>query len=271
MPASFFGETHNAPYLTQSFELPAWMLDGGATTAILDVHKAVHKLLNPNYLSVDSPNDHLYAALVVNNGTSVITVTDRVLLATGADWPADNRTNIDPLNPDLDSLGKDDWVRVKKDLFADVSKLPSYTNKNARVVLYSPNPAASGTIDDTRYSTNFYVDKVQLEICTTQPRPGYVNGTGSIEGQLVILSNGLQRKEGIKVWAYKDNGPVFSTFTVNSKSPNPNFGFYNLDPGLYRVYAEYTDTSGFSFVENTSVSVVESPTATSVSLTLDQQ
>ncbi len=272
MPASFFGGQHNAPILVQSFEMPDWLLNkqnNAGSSAVLDLRKAVHKLINSDFLGVNSPNDHLYAALRVRDGSNIITATDQVLIATGADNPADNRTNVDPANPDLESNGLDDWVQVAKDLFAGVGDIETLAGKTADVMLYAPNPGAQNGTDPNRYTTNFYVDKIDLEICTTQPKPTYETGTGSIEGQLIVnINNKIQRIEGVQVWAYKVDGGIATTFTVNSKAPLPNYGFYNLEPGVYTVYAQYATPNG-TFVKSRSVTVGASETPASVQLRLD--
>lgn len=260
MPASFFGGQNNAPYLSQEFTLPEW-LSADDTTAYLSLYKAVYKLLNPDFAGVDSPDDYLYAQLRVDMGNGMEAVTDNIVIATGADKPIPPRTNIDPNNPHLPSNGEDDWVYIApNDLnlfdYLTTSDIESLAGKQAELYLVAPNPAVEPGNTAQEYTTNFYLDNVELQICTEEPIPDLQPGFGHITGQLTVFINGsLRRIPGVQVWTYRIDGALQTTYTVD-KPAGDNYGFYNLEPGKYVVFAQYVDSNGVTYVANKSLDVV---------------
>ncbi|MCP4363596.1 MAG: DUF11 domain-containing protein [Chloroflexi bacterium] len=157
MPASFWTAQHRAPHLSQNFVMPAGLTDQSAIR--LKLYKAVHKLINPDFGGVDSPDDHLYFVLRSQGG---VTLTNEILVAAGAENPADERTYIDPANPD----GVDDWVLVSKEIVPEFVGNPAdVAGETVEVYFYAPNPGAQNPGDPDRYTTNFYVDKIALELC----------------------------------------------------------------------------------------------------------
>jgi hypothetical protein len=239
------------PILSQRFSLPNW-LDNQGSSADLTLQKAVDQLINNDQAGFGSPEDKLFASLRVIDGSQVITLADKIEIANGAEGIVGPPAVLD------------DWTQRRLDLFANIANIEDYAGREVELTFSVPNP---GPPDWT--TTNFYLDKVNLEICTQQPVPVPETGKGSIEGQASVFINGTFRRiQGVQVWAYKVDGPVYATFTVNSNAPNPNYGFYNLEPGLYILYAQYVDAAGFTYTTTGSVSVQAGAT-TAKALTLD--
>lgn len=258
MPAALFAGNHNSPYLVQEFQMPAWI--NGQSTATLSLFKAVQKLPNVVFTTDfnDSPNDHLYFRLLDENGTAL---TKDVLIATGADNTADGRDTVDPRVPGGGSsaLADDDWVLVSKNVFDPQNFLvdpQTVAGKTVQAYFFAPNPGATNPASPDRYTTRFYLDVVRLNVCTSQPEPPPQTGKGKLMGEVMVFINGaLQRYQGVQVWAYKVDGPLQTTYTINSGPGAANFSFHNLDPGTYVVYAQFVNSDGFTYGQSTSIGV----------------
>ncbi len=86
------------------------------------------------------------------------------------------------------------------------------------------------------YWTDFYLDDLELEICTTQPIPPLDPTKTTIKGALRVMLGGIPTpKQGVRVWAYMQNGPMYTTYSIHDSS----YGFYNIEPGEYVIYAEW--------------------------------
>jgi hypothetical protein len=103
------------------------------------------------------------------------------------------------------------------------------------------NSSCSGSISDPNcYESRFYLDKVELEVCTEQPPPDSHPdpGKATIEGALrVFLSGAPTEKQGVRVWTYQENGDLLTTYSLHDST----YHFYNIDPGTYTIYSEYWD------------------------------
>jgi hypothetical protein len=110
----------------------------------------------------------------------------------------------------------------------------NFANQTLQAYFVSANPAST-------YSTEFYMDKITLDICTTQPLPSPINT--SLGGTITVNQ---ARRPGVNVWAYMTNGPVFSTYSIQDGS----YHFYNMPAGTYLIYAEYW-LSGTRFTAQT--------------------
>ena len=105
---------------------------------------------------------------------------------------------------------------------------------NVRAFFYSP---------DDGQGTGFFVDSISLTFCTTQPEPEQEPDKGRISGR---TQRGSQPLVGATVWAYafaedgSTPGPVSKTYSIQDGT----YRFYNLQPGIYLVYAEIVDAGG---------------------------
>lgn len=252
MPAALYAGNHNRPFLTQKFQLPTWLND--QTTAMLELYKAVYKLPNITLIDDfdDSPDDHLYFHLRDESGNQL---TSDILIATGADNTADGRDNVDPNNPGGGSSARAaaDWVLVSKNIFDYFTVDPQlYAGKTVEAHFFAPNPGAG----PNQYTTRFYMDVVKLNVCTRQPEPQPETGKGKLSGEILIFINGaLRRYQGVQVWAYKVDGPLNTTYTINSTPGADNYSFHNMEPGTYVVYAQFVNTDGFTYGQSNSIKI----------------
>ncbi len=93
-----------------------------------------------------------------------------------------------------------------------------------------------GVHDGKESGTYFYIDDVELEICTTYPIPADEPGTASFGGLIEVLLGGVPRKLGanVQVSASLVGGDMYRTRTIHDST----YHFYNMPPGTYVVYAQ---------------------------------
>ncbi|MBN1937839.1 MAG: hypothetical protein JW934_24510 [Anaerolineae bacterium] len=103
--------------------------------------------------------------------------------------------------------------------------------------------------DDALGDSRFYIDQVRCEVCyrvkEPDPEPGKVRKLSGLAE--VLLPSGVKAQfQGIDVWAIQMQtgdppSPALNeldfqaTYTIQDST----YGFYNLTPGKYRVYAEF--------------------------------
>ncbi|MBN1994993.1 MAG: pilus assembly protein [Anaerolineae bacterium] len=219
--------TIRVPTLYQDFNLPTKIMSH--TTAALSLKKAVS--LN----GASHPDDKLYFELRrVSDGHTLV---GPLLLADGQD-----RTTDMPPIPDFDPFhnAPDLWTAYSEDVFAGLNPLSFVEPGDAvRAYFYAPKGAAES-------STDFYIDNLNLAVCTVQPEPDQTPGLGKISGKTLQGSTPLL---GADVWAYADAaddgvpGPVFQTQSIQDGT----YRFYNLPPGKYLVYAQIKTAAGTFF------------------------
>lgn len=90
------------------------------------------------------------------------------------------------------------------------------------------------THDGDYDGTFFYLDNMSAQVCTHWPVPDPEPDAASISG--VIWYQGRRVSKGADVYAYAQDGEVYHTVTIQDGS----YGFYNIPPGDYVVYAEAT-------------------------------
>lgn len=244
-----FGTIRNKPYTYQRFTVPNWL--NANSTADLSLYKAVDRL------GQSTAADKLLVVLRDENGQDV---TNPVTLATGADLP-DVGGGL-PLSDDFRPFPQDS--AQENNLFAggilNSPTIEQLAGANLRAFIYMPNSPS-----DPNYpaSTDFFIDNVELSICTEQPEPAAELGKGKVEGQVYIqtLDAGLKAIAGAPVWLFRLDppGPVQTTYSVeNSTTGTPlgYFSFHNLDPGdTYILYSEFVDSSGAPFGISVPISV----------------
>lgn len=228
--ASFPNFGNRKPSIYQSFDIT--IPDVGIltdTTAILNLRRGVDK----NFGGTSASTDQLYFTLrwpsepaPPDPGFDLITP---ILIASGTDASL----------PDLNSLDPQptDWTVFSQDIFAGINPLSVLENgSTVRAYFYTANPGVG---------TAFYLDNIDLTVCSTEPAPTQVSG-GRITG---FTRRGGAPLKGVDVWAYayaedgSTPGPVFKTQSIQDGS----FRFYNLPPGSYLLYASITDPSGSFF------------------------
>jgi hypothetical protein len=210
MPSSSPGGSPKQPWMYQEFAMPDWVLT--TTTAVLDLQKGVDWLGTPN-------NEPLHFYLRTTGG---ISLTVPITVATGQDLP-----DLDPFN-----YNNTQWSHFVTDVAPSVAaagyNLVNFAAQPLQAYFISPNPGGN--------STEFYLDKIELDVCTTQPLP---DPRDNSLGGKTMLNQSL--RPGTNVWAYKmqgggmAGGPVYTTYSIQDGT----YHFYNLPAGTYLIYAEY--------------------------------
>jgi hypothetical protein len=176
----------------------------------------------------------------IQDQTGNINVTGLITVAQGNYTPV-----IEPFN-----YNNDDWLDygyqrngalALAEQFRDPNNparnnLMDYRGQTLRLNFAAPNP--NGTA-----STRFYLDNIDLEICTTQPSPN--NPSTKVSGYVYLFSNsGYRDVPGVNVWIYAENGEMQKTYTIQDSS----FSFYDLPAEAggtnYTIYSEYYDGNG---------------------------
>jgi hypothetical protein len=90
------------------------------------------------------------------------------------------------------------------------------------------------THDGDYDGTFFYLDNISAQVCTEWPEPAPEPGAATIGG--LVSYQGQPVPKGADVYAYAQNGQVYDTVTIQDGT----YGFHNVPPGDYVVYAEAT-------------------------------
>lgn len=89
--------------------------------------------------------------------------------------------------------------------------------------------------DGDESGTDFFVDDIGFDICTTQPEPEDIPGTSSFGGLVQVLLGGRPiHSTAIPVWAFAPDGELVHTTTIHDST----YHFYNVSPASYTIYAE---------------------------------
>ncbi len=227
LPATEISGLPRHPWIYQEFDMPGWVITptvNGGTSLNLTLHTAV----NPE--GVDDP-DPLFVSLQDQTGSTLTEFTP-ITITTGATPPF-----IDPNNPDPNNS---EWVQRTIDVadgFSPAASLLNYSGQRLRLYFNSPNP-------NNTASTRFYIDNVDLEVCTQQPIPGTYST--KVAGDVRVFINGQPvEKPGVNVWIYAIDGSMAKTYTIQDST----FSFYDLpaDPSgtQYILYAEYWEDNVF--------------------------
>ncbi|MCP4363009.1 MAG: hypothetical protein GY796_33810 [Chloroflexi bacterium] len=241
-----FGVLRNDPFTYQDFTMPTW-LNNDTSTARISLRKAVDR---------GTDADELRFVLRDENGTDL---TTPIKLADGDDFP-DVIGGI-PLAADFTQFpsGAED-----NDAFNHLTgnvQIEQLVGETVQAYVYMPNSSS-----DSNYpaSTDFFIDKVEVQVCTSQPQPALEAGKGAVTGQLFILTDeGKQiAVEGAPVWIFglTPPGPMQTTYSINN--PTGRYSFQNLNPGLYNLYSEFVDSSGAPFGVTVPVNIAAGQTAT---------
>ncbi|MFQ5611021.1 MAG: TadE/TadG family type IV pilus assembly protein [Anaerolineae bacterium] len=212
--STFAGGQLRNPWMYQNFVMPSWILT--TTTGTLSFQKAVYNQGDT------STSDPFYFVLRDTNG---LTLTTPITIALSNDTP-----QLDPNNP-----SPSDWTSVAiTDVLASMvaagNDPADYASQTLQAYFYGPNDAV------TLSHANLYLDNINFVVCTTAPEPEQDPTKGTFGGIVRVPAEGtLVPKEGVDVWAYQVNGPLFKTYSVQ----NGKYGFYNIPPGTYIVFTQY--------------------------------
>jgi hypothetical protein len=136
--------------------------------------------------------------------------------------------------------------------------IESFAEQDIQIKFYAEH-------DGVDSGTYFYIDDVRLDICTVQPIPDPVPGTASIGGTVEVLLAGTPTKmPGIKVQAFAPGEELLGSQSIH----NSTYHFYNIQPGLYVIYAEVW-VGGHLYTATTEVEVGTDERNYSVNLLLE--
>jgi hypothetical protein len=260
---------HLNPVLAQNFDMPDWVITptigvspGDGTSINLSLWVCVRDGLAG---SLEEPNDELLVGLQNPIAPTFIATPTEV---------ADGDTRVYGTSC---TGGYTQFETNLVEAFLPGENVWDYRGQNLELRLYAPkneiDPNAPGYCDPFQpfiwtdpncYETDFYLDTVELDVCTTQPIPPHEPGKATIGGPLrVFLTGAPLPKQGVRVWTYKQNGELLTTYSLHDS----NYYFYNVDPGDYVIYSEYWDGPNL-YTAFTTVTVGPDETITDLSLLL---
>jgi hypothetical protein len=213
-----------SPWVYQEVVLPNWMND--STTGVLTLQKGVYWVTGS-----PRPGDTLMFDM---RSSPSVTASLPITIATGADEP-DYPPPPDSHNDRLREVSVD----VMPTLIGDPT---AYSGQPLQAWFYAPNP--SYPVGDPNFGDNFqtefWIDNISLEVCTTQPEPDIIPGTGKVSGRVMRIPPGRPPEivPGATVWIWAEDVPMETTFVVQDGT----YSFYNLEPAdNYKVYFQYED------------------------------
>jgi hypothetical protein len=204
------------PYAYQQFTMPDWITN--TTTMKLKLWKSVNDWGTPEM------TDTVYLVLRTTGTTPTLVSTPTIAARgnEGFNFPDNYGPGQIDLAPIMRATGHDPALYAGQPL-----QLYFYDNSNSPGCLrFGPGC----------YWTDFYLDDIELTICTSQPIPPADVTKATLRGRLRVWIGGIpSAKQGVPVWAYRQNGAMLTTYTIQDSS----YGLYLLDPGEYVIYAEW--------------------------------
>jgi hypothetical protein len=135
--------------------------------------------------------------------------------------------------------------------------LADYAGDTLRLRFDAPN-------DDGLGNSEFFLDQIRCEICTTvqppDPEPGMAERLGG--HLLVVLAGQPTEMQGIDVWVSQlpdETTPLDELdFQYTYSIQDSTYSFYNLNPGTYRIYAEvWVSGNQYSAVQTVTIGAGE--------------
>lgn len=155
------------------------------------------------------------------------------------------------------------WSGDLAPLFVGGDSLLNHVGEEVLLWIDAPNVDNDGDGHEDGDS-EFFIDQVRCDICTTvqppDPQPGTVRRLG---GELRVLIEGFARPmEGVDVWAMQLPDGItppqslgyYTTYSIHDSTYN----FYNLNPGTYRIYAQVW-VSGVLYSASETVTIDDPP------------
>ena len=226
LPDTIIGGQPRSPWIYQQISVPTWIITP-TVNAGASFNLSLHVGINPEGTIEPSEPDELLVSLLDETGS--FTVTNPITVALDSD----------PVHLVPPVANNNGWVLKQFDLIQGFNQPADVLNQrgqNLRLYFEAPN---SGTD-----STRFYMDNVELEICSKEPAPA--NFSTKVSGEIRALINGIPTpKPGIFVWIYAVDGSMQKSYTIQDST----FSFYNLpaatDGTTYILYAEYEENGTF--------------------------
>lgn len=213
------GSGFTRPWCYQEFTMPDWINE--TTTMKLRLWKSI------NYMNTREVTDTLRVVLRTTGITPTL-VSTPILIARGDEGCPSVCDEHYPFERDLASAMRESGQNPI-----------NYASQPLQLYFYDDSNALDCmNFGPTCFATEFYLDDISLEVCTTQPLPPLEETKAVIRGNLRIIQNGQRiQKQGVRVWAYRQNGAMLTTYSIHDST----YGFYNIEPGEYVIYAEWWD------------------------------
>ena len=252
------------PWAYQAFTVPAMISTTESVTIEMNVSlfygvpPQVDPGAGPYVGTLGRPEDELAVSVTQADGTPLTTGSSPV---THGDLSASQRGRFYAYSDDLTGL------------FDPGDPLQDHVGESLHLRFEAPNVDndGDGLVDG---DSEFYIDQVRCEICTTVRPPAYEGGqVRRIGGYLQVMVYGNPTPmQGVSLWAIQlpDGGDppaggwgFYPTYSIHDSTYN----FYNVNPGQYRIYAEVWVT-GVLYSASTSVTVGEGDTDLMLNLML---
>jgi hypothetical protein len=236
------------PWAYHEFTVPSFISTTEAVTVAMNV--SLYYGVPPKEGPADNPFE----------GTAGRAEDKLYLSVTGPNDVPVTTSSVEVTHGGLADADREEWHAFQADLaplFPSGSPLPSYVGQPLRLRFESPNvdTDGDGLVDG---DSQFYIDQVRCEVCTTVKPPDYESNTvRRLGGALQVLLYGNPTPmEGVDVWAMQLPDGVtppqdlgfYTTYSIHDSTYN----FYNLNPGTYRIYAEAW-VSGALYTTSTTV------------------
>jgi hypothetical protein len=222
------------PYLYQDIEMPT------------EVYSQSTLVVTSRYLPMLSPLECSW------NGTADADDTLSLSLRR-----TDNSEIVSPqFIIDGDPVGA--WTQESISLESAIGNPADYAGQTLRLVWDAYN-------DQDNSGTFFYIDEVSAQLCTEWDLPAEESGLATIGGLVTTRgeNNVPTAMPGTEVWAYSQGTSVLRAQAIHDGT----YGFYNVPPGTYVIYAEAW-VGGELRTVSTSVTVTADERRTNVNLLL---
>jgi hypothetical protein len=206
------GSGFKQPYTWQEFTMPDWITH--TTTINLRLWRSVNQWATPEV------TDTLHVVLRTTGMPATLVSTPTVIARGDDDF----------------NYSHGEWD-IAPAMLAAGQNPANYASQPLQLHFYDDsNSPTCLTFGPTCFQTDFYLDDIGLEICTSQAIPDPDPTKATIKGELRVWIGGIPTaKQGVRVWTYKQNGAMLTTYSLHDSS----YGFYLLDPGEYVIYAEW--------------------------------
>jgi regulation of enolase protein 1 (concanavalin A-like superfamily) len=193
------------PYLYQDIELPTEVYSH-STLVVTGRYLPMLSILECSWDDTEDAGDTLNLSLRHTNNAQIVAPQQ---ILTG------------------DPVGS--WTEETVSLESGMGDPTDYAGQTLRLMWEATN-------DGDHSGTFFYIDEISAQLCTEWARPDDEGGMATIGGLITTRgeNNVPTAMPGTDVWAYSQGTDVLHTQAIHDGT----YGFYNVSPGTYVIYAE---------------------------------